>query len=250
MEPYAGGAGVALELLYDGVVTDVHINDADPAIRDFWLAATRHTPKLIRMVENEDVTIEAWHYWRDVMLGNEKAGLVERGFATLFLNRTNRSGILKGGVIGGKSQSGEYKLDARYKREVLTSRLRLLRKHAKHIHVYGEDALLLLKRSNDILPDRTLIYLDPPYYIKGQGLYRNFYNHDDHVAIAQLLQCGYFKLPWIVSYDDAPQIRAMYAESLGLGYGLKYTAQKRYVGSEVMFFAPGLEAGSSKALAA
>jgi len=250
MEPYAGGAGAALELLYDGVVTDVHINDVDPAVRDFWLSATRHPRKLIRMVESEPVTIEAWHYWRDVMLGKSKAKLVERGFATLFLNRTNRSGILKGGVIGGKSQNGDYKLNVRYKPEVLVSRLMLLAKHAKHIHVYGEDALALLNRSEEILPQRALVYLDPPYYIKGQGLYRNFYTHADHVAISRLLQSTDFKRPWLVSYDDAPQIRAMYADSLGLGYGLHYTAQKRYIGSEVMFFGPGLNPGLPETLAA
>lgn len=250
MEPYAGGAGVALELLYDGVVTDVHINDADPAIRDFWLTATRHSQKLIRMVESEPVTIDAWHHWREVMLGQCKATLIERGFATLFLNRTNRSGILKGGVIGGKSQSGDYKLDARYKPEVLVGRLNLLAKHAKNIHVYGEDALNLLSRCADILPQRSLIYLDPPYYVKGQGLYRNFYTHEDHMAIAQLIQSSDFKLPWLVSYDDVPQIRTLYADSTGRGYGLNYTAQKRYIGSEVMFFGPSLVLETTEAIAA
>lgn len=250
MEPYAGGAGAALELLYDQVVSDVHINDADPAVRDFWLVATKHTRKLIRMVESEPVTMDAWNYWRDVMLGKVRAPLMERGFATLFLNRTNRSGILKGGVIGGKAQSGEYKLDARFKPDVLVGRLELLAKHSRSIHVYGEDALSLLNRCSKILPTRALVYLDPPYYVKGQGLYRNFYSHADHVAIAHLLQSRGFRRPWLVSYDDAPQIRSMYAKSLGMGYGLHYTAQKRYVGAEVMFFGPGLTPNKASPLAA
>lgn len=246
MEPYAGGAGVALELLYDEVVTDVHINDADPAVRDFWLAATKHTRKLIRLVESEPVTLEAWSHWRDVMLGKVRAPLCERGFATLFLNRTNRSGILKGGVIGGKAQSGSYKIDARFKRDVLVRRLELLAKHSDNIHVYGEDALLLLNRCADFLPECALIYLDPPYYVKGQGLYRNFYTHADHVAIASLLQSQAFDRRWLVSYDDAPEIRSMYSGSLGRGYGLHYTAQKRYVGAEIMFFGPGLSPNEQK----
>lgn len=239
-EPYAGGAGVALELLYDGVVTDIHINDADPALHDFWVVATRHTDAMIRLVEEEPVTMDAWHHWRSVLFGETKASLLHRGFATLFMNRTNRSGILKAGVIGGKDQSGTYKLDARYKRDVLVARLGLLKEHADSIHVYGEDALALLERCKDFLPFRSLIYLDPPYYIKGQGLYRNFYEHDDHLAIARLLKLSKFPRRWIVSYDDAPEIRAMYAGVQGLGYGLRYTARRRYIGSEVMFFSPKL----------
>lgn len=241
LEPYAGGAGVALELLFDGTVTDVHINDADPAVRDFWLSATRHTSTLIGMVESEPVTMEAWHHWRSVLFGHTEADLVHRGFATLFMNRTNRSGILKAGVIGGKAQAGEYKLDARYLRDVLVSRLGRIGEHAGNIHVYGEDALALLRRCTEFLPARSLIYLDPPYYIKGQGLYRNFYGHDDHLAIAQLLQRSGFPRRWVVSYDDAPEIRAMYAKVNGMGYGLRYTARRRYVGSEVMFFSARLE---------
>ena len=250
MEPYAGGAGVALHLLYEGVVSHVHINDTDQALHDFWVVATKQNRKLVRMVESEPVTIEAWHHWRDVMLGKVRAPLLDRGFATLFLNRTNRSGILKGGVIGGKEQSGAYKLDARFKPDVLVRRLELLGKHSVNISVYGEDALSLLKRSSKIMPRRALVYLDPPYYVKGQGLYRNFYAHADHVAIARYIQSQAFKRPWLVSYDDAPEIRSMYAKSFGMGYGLHYSAQERYVGSEVMFFGPGLIPGAGEPLAA
>ncbi len=236
MEPYAGGAGVALELLFEGVVSEIHINDADPAIFDFWVAATQYSEELICMVENEPISMEAWYRWRDVMFGRVAANEVERGFATLFMNRTNRSGILKAGVIGGKSQSGDYKLDARFKRNVLIDRLRRIAKHSAAINVYCEDALALLKRCKVFLPLKSLIYLDPPYYVKGQGLYRNFYEHDDHVAIARMIQSGSFSRRWMVSYDNVDEIKKMYAYSQSRGYDLNYTAQRRYVGSEVMFF--------------
>ncbi len=240
LEPYAGGAAVALELLYEGTVTDVHINDVDPAIHDFWRVAVGQTDALIHMVETEPVTMDAWNHWRRVLFGEIEAGLLHRAFATLFMNRTNRSGILKGGVIGGKSQAGEYRLDARYKRDVLVSRLERIGRHAQHIHVYGEDALSLLRRCADFLPRRSLIYLDPPYYIKGQGLYRNFYCHDDHASIAHALQLSRFPRHWVVSYDDTPEIRAMYSKSRGMGYGLRYTARRQYTGAEVMFFSRNL----------
>ena len=243
MEPYAGGAGVALELLFDGVVTDIHINDADPAVYAFWYAATACPDALIRLVETEPIDMDAWMRWRSVMRGEMVATDVERGFATLFMNRTNRSGILKGGVIGGKHQAGAYHLDARFKRDVLVGRLRRIADMAAGIHVHCRDALELLKHASDLMPAKSLVYLDPPYYVKGSGLYRNFYQHDDHLAIAQLLRQRGFGRRWVVSYDNAEQIREMYSGVRSVEYGLGYTAQRRYTGSEVMLFDPRLKLG-------
>lgn len=242
LEPYAGGAGVALSLLVDGIVEYVHINDADPAIADFWRAATEQSDQLVAMVAAEPISMEAWHHWRGVMLGTIQGSALERGFATLFMNRTNRSGILKGGVIGGKAQAGDYKINARFMREELCLRLERIGAHSDGIHVYEEDAHQLLLRSHQFLPAKSLVYLDPPYYVKGAGLYRNFYKHEDHVRIAKLLGSGRFRRPWVVSYDNADEIKEMYAYATPYAYGLNYTAQRRYTGSEVMFFSKRIEA--------
>lgn len=240
-EPYAGGAGVALSLLIDKVVEAIHINDSDPAIAGFWRIATQQTAELVAMTAREPITIDAWHHWRGVMLGQESGTDLERGFATLFMNRTNRSGILKGGVIGGKAQSGTYKIDARFMRDELCTRLERIGQHANRIHVYEEDAHTLLQRCHHFLPRKSLIYLDPPYYVKGSGLYRNYYKHDDHVMIAKLLGSKRFKRPWVVSYDNAEEINEMYAYALPYVYELNYTAHRRYIGSEVMFFSECLQ---------
>lgn len=240
LEPYAGGAGVALELLFHGDASHVHINDFDTAVFDFWMAVTQKPEEILQLLADTPVTMTQWLHWRAVLRGDIKVGQVERGFATLFMNRTNRSGVLKGGVIGGLDQTGAYKLDARLKKEVLARRIEMIALHASSITVYNEDAHSLLKRSGAFLPKNSLVYLDPPYYVKGQGLYRNFYEHDDHVRIAELLQSLAFKTPWVVSYDNVEEIRQMYRMSQSLAYGLNYTAQVRYVGSEVMFFRPDL----------
>lgn len=236
LEPYAGGAGVALELLFEGHASHIHINDADPAIYAFWMSVTKHSEELLALLESTPITMEEWFRWRLVLREESKATMVEKGFATLFLNRTNRSGILKAGVIGGKNQDGDYKLDARFKKDVVAARIETVAKRARNISVYCEDSLLLLKRCAEFLPKQSLIYLDPPYYVKGKGLYRNYYEHDDHVAIAKKLQQKSFKWPWVVTYDNAEEICAMYLMSQSLSYGLNYTAQRRYVGNEVMFF--------------
>jgi DNA adenine methylase len=240
LEPYAGGAGVALDLLFHGHASHIHINDADPAVYAFWVSVTKHSDALLQLLESTPITIDEWFKWRSVLREEYDASIVERGFATLFMNRTNRSGILKAGVIGGKNQDGNYKLDARFKKEIVASRIREIAKRAQDISVYCEDSLQLLNRCSEFLPRKSLIYLDPPYYVKGKGLYRNFYEHDDHQAIAKAIQKKKFKYPWIVSYDNAEEICAMYQMSQALSYGLNYTAQRRYVGNEVMFFSPDL----------
>jgi DNA adenine methylase len=240
-EPYAGGAGLALILLLDDVVDVIHINDVDPAIAVFWRSVMHQNKKLVSMVATEPVNMDAWHHWRSVMLGITQANELERGFATLFMNRTNRSGILKGGVIGGKSQGGAYKLDARFMRDDICQRLARIGEQATRVHVYEEDAHALLLTCHHFLPSKSLVYLDPPYYVKGAGLYRNFYKHEDHAKIARLMASNRFRRPWIVSYDNAKEIQEMYAFSSSFTYGLNYTAQRRYVGDEVMFFSERLK---------
>lgn len=240
LEPYAGGAGVALDLLFHGHANHIHINDADPAVYAFWISVTQNSSALLNLLESTPITIEEWFKWRSVLREDCKASLVEKGFATLFMNRTNRSGILKAGVIGGKNQEGNYKLDARFKKDVVAARILAIAKRADDISVYCEDSLGLLNRCTEFLPKKSLIYLDPPYYVKGKGLYRNYYEHDDHVAIAKTIQKKKFKRDWIVSYDSTEEIRAMYQLSKSLSYGLNYTAQRRYVGNEVMFFSQSL----------
>jgi len=240
LEPYAGGAGVAIELLFHGYASHIHINDADPAVYSFWASVMQYPNELLQLLETTPISIEEWFKWRSVLRDDCEATLIEKGFATLFMNRTNRSGILKAGVIGGKNQGGEYKLDARFKKDVVAARIREIAKRAQDITVYCEDSLNLLNRCSEFLPKQSLIYLDPPYYVKGKGLYRNFYEHDDHVAIAKAIQKKSFKWSWVVSYDNAEEICAMYQMSKSLSYGLNYTAQRRYVGNEVMFFSQNL----------
>lgn len=240
LEPYAGGAGVALELLFHGHASHIHINDADPAVYAFWISVTKHSGAILELLESTPITIEEWYKWRSILRDDCNASLVEKGFATLFMNRTNRSGILKAGVIGGKNQDGNYKLDARFKKDVVAARIQAIAKRADDITVYCQDSLHLLNRCAEFLPKKSLIYLDPPYYVKGKGLYRNYYEHDDHVAIAKTIQREKFKSHWVVSYDNVEEICAMYQLSKSLSYGLNYTAQRRYVGSEVMFFSQNL----------
>ncbi len=240
-EPFAGGAAVALDVLFSGVASHVHINDLDDAVHSFWRAVLDVPDHLMKLVNDTPLTIEQWHRWRTVFLQRPNSSSpAELGFATLFMNRTNRSGILKGGVIGGKQQLGTYKLDARFNKAEIISRIERIAERAADISLYHQDAAEFLRAAPRLLPRKTLLYLDPPYFVKGQGLYRNFYERRDHLEIARIVQATRFTRPWIVSYDASPEICEMYARSSGLTYELFYSAQVKHSGREVMFFSQSL----------
>lgn len=234
LEPYAGGSGVALDLLFNECCQNIHINDFDIAVFNFWKSATEQTDGILKLIQDTNVTIEEWHKQKHILNNPSEFTQLEHGFATFFLNRTNRSGILKGGVIGGKNQDGNYKLDARYNKNNLSKRIEKIGLYKDRINVYNEDALELLKRVDFFLPEDSLIYLDPPYYVKGQGLYRNFYIHDDHVKIRQTLDS--VKSRWIVSYDNCEEIKNIYSGYRQEDYALNYSAYYKMKGSEVMIY--------------
>lgn len=234
LEPFAGGAGVALDLLYSGYCKNIHINDIDLAIFNFWKSVTEDTENFLRLLADTNVTIDEWHKQRSILNNPLEHTQLEHGFSTFFMNRTNRSGILKGGVIGGKNQDGNYKLDARFHKENLSKRIEKIGRYKDRIKVYNEDALSLLQNADNLLPQDSLIYLDPPYYVKGQGLYRNFYVHEDHVQIRKALDRVQTK--WIVSYDNCVEIKEIYSGYTQEDYELNYSAYYKVKGSEVMIY--------------
>ena len=239
VEPYAGGAAVAWSLLFEEYVSAVHINDINPAIYAFWISVTEHTDELCRLISDTTVSIDEWHKQREVQEHQPDYSVVSLGFSTFFLNRTNRAGVLKGGVIGGKAQSGSWKLDARFNKSDLISRIYKIAQFSNWIRVYNEDALVFINTRVNKLPNKSLVYLDPPYYGKGAKLYENSYRDQDHADIASAVKL-HIKQPWIVSYDDTPRIRELYSGVRDLQYRLSYSVHERYQGSEIMFFSDKL----------
>lgn len=238
VEPFVGGAGVALELLFHEYASQIHINDLDPAIYAFWVSAVNDTDSLCKLIHDTPVNMEQWHRQKHVISNCSEHSELEIALATFFLNRTNRSGILNAGVIGGKAQAGKWKLDVRYNKQDLISRIELIGRYRNRIKVYNLDAIELLNNVLPTIPKKSLTYLDPPYYVKGAGLYRNFYDHKDHVEIEKTLSS--IDHPWIVSYDNVEQIKEIYAQYRQDDYFLSYTAQEKKKGSEVMIYGPSI----------
>lgn len=232
-EPFAGGCGLALALLYGGHVSEIHINDIDVPIWCFWNSVLNDTDRLVDKIESVPVTIEEWRLQKEVhSLSNIKKPL-ELGFATFFLNRTNRSGIIKGaGVIGGYRQLGKYKLDCRYNKPDLIRRIRRVAKYREQIHLYNCDALKFLNLMRPILSACSLMFIDPPYFNKGADLYTSFYKPEDHAKLAGTI--GQIKTSWIVTYDEAPEIKRLYGRQRQSLYSLGYSVQTKRIGTELL----------------
>lgn len=235
IEPYAGGAGAALYLLSKGYVDHIVINDADPVVYLFWLSVINDNDRLVRLILDTPVTIDEWHRQHEILANHNNYEATEVAFATFFLNRTNRSGILSAGVIGGKKQDGSCKLDARFNKTDLCERIRNIGRMRQHISVYGLDAMDLLDVVNHEVPAQSLTYFDPPYYEKGSQLYRNFYKPEDHARIAE--QVCRLEKPWLVTYDNCTAIKELYPSTSAVEFSLYYsTHQTRPMATEAMFY--------------
>ena len=237
IEPFAGGCSIAWYLLLNGHVSKVYINDLDPAIHAFWYCVLYKTEELCQKIHTTPITMDEWYKQRDIYRSSP-SDYLQLGFATFFLNRTNRSGIIKAGVIGGLSQNGNYKLDCRFNKERLIEQITAIAAKKDSIRLTNLDATQFIEEYLPDIQGKALVNIDPPYYVKGKGLYQNFFEHDDHYRLYESIKR--INQPWIVTYDDTPEICGIYSEFEPESFGLTYTAQTKCKGSEVIIHSPNL----------
>lgn len=237
-EPYAGGAAVALSLLFGEYVSHIYINDIDRGIHAFWESVLYDTDRLCSAISDVPVTIDEWRRQK-LIQDQANPTTLQLALSTFFLNRTNRSGIISGGVIGGKSQTGTWKIGARFNKTDLIQRIRRISRYRSRINLYNLDAKDFILSVASDLPQKSLTFFDPPYYVKGQQLlYANYYSKEDHSEIAQLISD--LSTPWIISYDNVCEIRDLYRRYHCVEYDLSYSAQSRYRGQEIIFSSDNL----------
>ncbi|MBE7524800.1 DNA adenine methylase [Patescibacteria group bacterium] len=238
VEPYAGGAGASLTLLFAGKVEKIVINDLDRAIFTFWKIAVSDTNYLINKIRRTEVTIKEWKKQKAIYISTKNERKL--AFATLFLNRTNRSGIMNGGPIGGIDQSGAWKVNARFTKKTIIDRLEKIKESRNKIDVCNLDGIELLKKLEERKNRKQyFIFLDPPYFQKGQSLYLNHYNKKDHENLSEFLEKSAFK-KWVMTYDNVPYIKNLYATMRTRGFAIQHNAYESKIGREVMIFSDAL----------
>lgn len=239
IEPYAGGAGAGLSLLLTESVKKIYINDIDKSIFSFWYSILNHTEKFCEKIHNTDINISEWKKQKNIQENLNKHDIFSVGFSAFFLNRTNRSGILGGGAIGGQSQSGKYKIDARFNKDNLIKRIKRISLYKNRIKLYNLDAIEFISKISEYISSNSILYLDPPYYKKGKGLYENHYTHDDHVNVSNFISNSILK-HWVLTYDNREVIKKLYNQFRYFDYSLNYSAGNHSKGSELIIFSDNL----------
>ena len=241
VEPYAGGASVALFLLFEGFVNNITINDKDKSIYAFWHSVLNNTQNLCNLIRDTEITVANWQIQHNIQNNKETASLLELGFSTLFLNRTNRSGIIKAGIIGGRAQNGNYKMTCRFNKDEIIKKIKRVSEYRNNINLYSEDAIALIERiENEATNQNVIFYFDPPYYLKGSSLYMNHYKIDDHFAVSERIK-KIQNIKWIVSYDNHSEIQQLYSTCIKKEYTFNHSAHSARIGKEILFFSPQLK---------
>lgn len=238
IEPFAGGAGVALELLLSGIVEQIVINDADRAIASIWKAMTKENEAFLDKMWNTEVSLEEWHKQRDIYFHSNQKYSLAYGFAAFYLNRTNHSGILSSGPIGGRNQEN-WKLDVRFEKKNLAERIKAIGELKRQIKIYNRDVFSFIRNHLTKYHEKSFVYLDPPYYRRGKVLYKNFFDAKMHKDLKTRILKD-IKIPWVVSYDDVPEIREIYRDVPSKAFSLNYSLANNGNGKEIMFFSKGL----------
>lgn len=240
IEPYSGGAGVALFLLFEGYVSKITINDKDKAIYAFWYSVLYKTDQLCQLIENADLNLLEWRKQRNVQFNKENHDLLELGFSTFYLNRTNRSGIILGGIMGGVNQDGNYLMNCRFNRSDLILRIKKIASKKNRITLYNLDALDLIDKiqSNSKIKN-CIYYFDPPYYHKADSLYLNHYKPIDHKEVSDKIKT-INNHKWIVSYDNVVEIQKLYADCPKKEFSFKHTAYEIREGKEILFLSKNI----------
>ena len=241
IEPFAGGVSLPIRLLHNNEVEKIIINDYDKSVYAFWHSVLNHTDELIELIKNEPITIENWHKHKTILKNKEnEPNLLKLGFSMLYLNRTNRSGILNAGVIGGLKQDGNYKLDCRFNKDKIIEKIKLIGEMRDRIELYNMD---VNKFVTTVVPkvDNSFTFFDPPYYHKGKSLYPEFFTETDHIALRNTIEKCMMNKNWIVTYDNADEIKNLYSDYVIEEFSMHHLAANKGQATEIMIYSNGVK---------
>lgn len=231
IEPFAGGAGIAIRLLFENKVKKIIINDFDKSIYSVWYSILFQTDELVELIRNTPITMEEWYKQKEIQKTKENIDLLTLGFSTFFLNRTNRSGIIKGGVIGGKNQNGNYKMNCRFNKIALIELIYKIVSFRDRIEIYNLDAMDFINKIKN--QKNQFYFIDPPYFNNGKQLYTDFFKEDDHAYLCNYIKKNMKTKKFIISYDNCMEIEKLYKKFNRTLVSLNYSLQNKTRASEI-----------------
>lgn len=232
-EPFAGGFGIGIALLCNNIVETAVLNDFDAHIYHFWSSVFNYTEDLLKKIVDTPISIEEREKQRSIYK-DSSVDILNDGFATLFLNRVNFSGVLDGGPIGGLSQSGTYKIDCRFNKSEIAKKIEKTALLKSKISIFNCDASELITKQLQGKIATSFFNIDPPYVVKGSQLYTNYFKEDDHRSLEKIISKCLHDVPWIITYDDCDLIRDIYSQYHMLGYTIQHNAGGSVVGKELV----------------
>lgn len=233
VEPFAGGFGIGISLLCDNIVQTAVLNDLDSHIYHFWYSVLYYTDDLLKKIIDTPITINERETQKSIYR-DSSSNVLDDGFATLFLNRVNFSGVIKGGPLGGLMQDGKYKIDCRFKKNEIAKKIENIALLKHRISIYNCDASDLIANQLQDIIDTAFFNIDPPYVAKGSKLYTNYFREIDHRNLEKVITALLQHIPWIVTYDDCALIREIYGQYHMLGYSINHNAGKSKKGKELV----------------
>lgn len=240
IEPFAGGCGLALKLLKNKLVRKLILNDIDKSIYSFWYSVLNYNSDFCKMIEVAEITLNSREKQKEIQSHknkiniNNKDDILLLGFSTFYLNRVNRSGIIKGGVMGGNQQNGNYKMNCRFNKKGLIDRIEEIGSYHDRITFYNLDAIKFIDKIVTKQKREVFVFFDPPYYKKGSELYTNFYNHQNHLDLSA--EITNMKETWIITYDNCDEIKNMYRNFKIDEFNINYSLQEKKKEKEIMIF--------------
>ncbi|ODP93006.1 DNA adenine methylase [Levilactobacillus brevis] len=254
IEPFAGGAGIPIKLLANDQINYVWINDYDKAIYSVWDNILNKPDELISLIQSvpfdyysgheisADFSISFWKRQKQVYLENKNhQHSIELAFSTLFLNRTNTSGIITADPLGGLQQKSQTQIYVRFNKKTLIDKINFIYSVRNRIKLTRLNALdMIPKIRTTVDPQDSFIFFDPPYFAQGKNLYYSSFNESGHANLAkEILALTNYK--WITTYDTASQINENYkVAAKRFEYYLNYSANNKRRGKslEYMFASP------------
>ncbi len=212
VEPFAGGGGISLTAIMEGLADEVVMVELDEQVAAVWQTIIRGDAEwLARKILSFDLTPESARE----TLERTPRDTRQLAFQTILRNRVLHGGILaRGSSLIKRGENGKG-ITSRWYPATLARRIMNIARVADRIRFVHGDGMQVLEGMMD--DEAAAFFIDPPYTAGGKRAGRRLYTHHevDHERLFSLCAqlCGHF----LMTYDNAEEVREL-ADRHGFGH--------------------------------